>query len=154
MASPVLPKPLYALTLTTLVFSIALFVLSMLDLGTVSFWLNVAGSLIVILQNATVIHLARRSRASSPEFFPPAASLANILFLGICAFVLLAGTAMTIFTAVFAANGEISWGTPTGLGTIIAQAVIAPVDAILVLITAAWCVRSRKVGAAAGYGRF
>ncbi|THH14381.1 hypothetical protein EW146_g5938 [Bondarzewia mesenterica] len=153
----ILPKPLYTLTIMTLVLSIALFVISMLDLGTVSFWLNVAASLIIILHDATLIHLARRARANdhrTPDFFPPAASLANILVLGICAFVLLAGFAMTVFSAVFASDGEISWGTPTNMGTIIAQAAIAPVTAILLLANAGWCIRSRKVGSAAGYGAF
>ncbi|KAA1474169.1 hypothetical protein DENSPDRAFT_840731 [Dentipellis sp. KUC8613] len=151
----ILPRPLFALTLATLTLSAAIFVLAMLDLGTVSFWLNLTGGGVTILHDATLISLARRAaRNETPLFFPPAASIMNILFLGVCAFIYTAGLAMTAYSAHFAASGEISWGTPAGMGTIIAQAVIGGINIILLLTTAVWCLRSRKTGREFGYGEF
>lgn len=54
-------------------------------------------------------------------------SFANLMFLGSCVVVLLACFAMTVYTLVFVADGEISWGS--NMGTVVVRAIFEVVGA-------------------------
>ncbi|KAI0321311.1 hypothetical protein OF83DRAFT_1036887, partial [Amylostereum chailletii] len=120
-----LPRPLFFLTLLTAAMSLIIFIVGMLDLGTAGFFLNVGGSVATLLHDVTLLFYARHFNPNqTPIFFPAAASSFNIMFLGVCAFVYMAGFAMTVFSTVFLSRGDISWGTPADMGTIVAQDVL------------------------------
>ncbi|KAI0270523.1 hypothetical protein BC834DRAFT_861852 [Gloeopeniophorella convolvens] len=150
-----LPQPLWNITLASLGVSVPILVLSFIDLGTVSFFLNLTASALTILHDATLIRMARRAAPTiTPDYFDPAASGFNICMLLACAGMYAIGFGMTVFTAFFAERGDISWSTGTGMGTIVAQAVLAPVAAALLLLAAVYSFRMRRFGSPHTYGQF
>ncbi|KAI0028731.1 hypothetical protein K488DRAFT_89443 [Vararia minispora EC-137] len=150
-----LPRTLQLLTLATLTLSFALFVLAMMDLATAGFFLVVGAAVATMMHDVTVILYSRRLYPNqAPIFFPPAAAGFNIIFLGVCAVIYFAATAMVSWSSATILDGDMSYGTPANSGTLLAQAVLSPICAILLLITAAWCWRSRSLGQQYGYGEF
>ncbi|KAH9037461.1 hypothetical protein EDB85DRAFT_1861343 [Lactarius pseudohatsudake] len=155
-----LPKPLYYTTLATLGLSTPVLVLAFIDLGTVSFFLNIPAAGLTILHDATLLRMAAREAryhpavATTPGYFDPVASGFNLCVLAACAFMYFLGFGMTVFTGVFAQRGDISWETGTGMGTIVAQAVLAPLVGTLLLVALFQSVRMRKLGGPHLYGQF
>jgi len=152
-----LPKPLYYTTLATLGLSVPVLVLSFIDLGTVSFFLNIPASGLTILHDTMLLRMARRfapALAPTPGYFDPAASGFNLCVLAACAFMYFLGFGMTVFTGVFAERGDISWETGTGMGTIVAQAALAPLAGAFLLAALFQSFRMRKLGGPHFYGQF
>ncbi|KAI0298476.1 hypothetical protein B0F90DRAFT_1732790 [Multifurca ochricompacta] len=155
-----LPKPLYYTTLATLSLSIPVLVLAFMDLGTVSFFFNIPASGLTILHDATLLRMARRHHRHQPrllgivtstpkydyEYFDPVASGFNLCVLIVCSVLYFIGFGMTIFTAVFAERGDISWETGTGMGTIVAQAAFGPIVGALLLLALRYSIHMRKLG--------
>ncbi|KAH9061907.1 hypothetical protein EDB87DRAFT_1682576 [Lactarius vividus] len=123
-----LPKPLYYTTLATLGLTTPVLVLALLDLGTVSFFLNIPAAGLTILHDATLLRIAARAAqyhlavVATPGCFDP------------CRVRLQSLRARSVrphvfpwlwhdgrsYTGVFARRGDISWETGTGMGTIVA----------------------------------
>lgn len=148
-ACPTIPKLLYYTTLATLGLSVLMLGLASIDLGTVSFFLNIPAAGLTILHDAMLLRMARRRVVAPGDnyyYFEPAASGFNICVLAACALMYFLGFCMTVFTGVFAQRGDISWETGTGMGTIVAQAALAPLTCALVLVAFFQSVRMRKLG--------
>jgi hypothetical protein len=129
---------------------VAVLVLASIDLGTVSFFLNIPAAGLTILHDATLLRMAARRRALAPTltpgyYFDPAASGFNLCVLAACALMYFIGFGMTVFTGVFAQRGDISWETGTGMGTIVAQAALASLAGALLLVALFQSVRMRRL---------
>ncbi|KIL70215.1 hypothetical protein M378DRAFT_609815 [Amanita muscaria Koide BX008] len=71
--------PLFILTCVSLLFSLILFILSMLDLGYLSMWMNPTMALITIIFHVTVLVLSRKRAAHDSTFFSAVVVCAYLL---------------------------------------------------------------------------
>ena len=160
-----LPAPLYYTTLATLGLSVPVLALALIDLGTVSFFLNIPAAGLTILHDATLLRMARRAALAPPPpdahvvvagyyYFDPAASGFNVCVLAACALMYFAGFGMTVFSGIFAQRGDIGWETGTGMGTIVAQAALAPLVGALLLVALFQSIGMRKPAGPRLYGQF
>lgn len=102
-----LPRSLFLFTCTSLLGSFLLFIISMLDLGYLSMWVNPCASLITIIYHVGVILIARRKRVpDAPSYFSTAIFSAYLLvFVWFIAFVLTLGVLVSSHGNTFKVGG-------------------------------------------------
>ncbi|KAJ6598846.1 hypothetical protein DFH09DRAFT_16681 [Mycena vulgaris] len=75
-----LPKSIFILTCISIIASVILLVISMLDLGLLSLWINPCASLFTAVYNISILVLARRKRRiDAPSYFSTCIICAYIL---------------------------------------------------------------------------